>query len=768
MHQSTTLNGSWTLYFGDDDGSILTSAQDARRKNYRLIEAMVPGNVEQDLVRAGLEEDPFLADHVLEFEKYEYCNWLFERTFDADSRYEGRRVTLRFGGINTFATIILNGTVIGEAANMLIPHSFDITSSLRWHESNTLTVYIRSSMNQARQLTYTAAVHGGEHGDEMTRLRMPPHCFGWDIMPRLLSAGLWRSVTLEYTDGEKLDDLYLTTIKGDEKKARLHLSYTFSSDRTRLPLYRIRIEGRCQDRLFAAEQTTHFISNTLNIAVDEPLLWWPRGYGDQPLYDVTVTLWHDDVLCDRRTFKFGIRTATVDACFDLDKPQRFQVLVNGKPVFIRGSNWVPLSALHSLDESKVERAINFACDCGCNALRCWGGNVYECERFYELCDEQGLLVWQDFSMACSGQPSDDEYARSIEQEATIVVKERRNHACLLLWAGDNEVDAVVYKNFPKGFARYNRVTREVLPRVVAAHDPYRYYLPSSPYMPAEYDHALQGPEQHLWGPRDDFKGDFYRHNTALFASEIGYHGCPSVSSLKQFISEDELWPFSGSRQWLVHNSERPLYKRGYDRNELMARQVAILFGQTPADLGDFVFASQISQAEAKKFFIEQFRIQKGRKTGLIWWNVIDGWPQISDAVVDYYAKPKLAWHIIRRCQQDVQFMLDEYRDWKHRLIAVNDTLQAVEGVYQVTDFTTGEHVLEDRFRLEPDARAELADFVVNPSRQALYLIKWQIGDKVCHSHYVAGRYPFNLEQFRIWMTAVAALEPVFDLSETCG
>jgi beta-mannosidase len=768
MHQTETLNGTWTLYFGEDDGSILTSAQDATVKNYRQIDASVPGNVELDLVRAGIAEDPFFADHVLAFEAYEYCCWLFERKFTPDSRQEGRQVMLRFGGINTFATILLNGTVLGETGNMLIPHSFDITSDIRWHESNTLVVFIRPAMNQARRMTCTAAVHGGEHSDEMTRLRMPPHCFGWDIMPRLLSAGLWRPVTLEYADGERLEDLYLTTTQADEQQARLYFAYTFASDRVRLPLYRIQVEGRCQDRLFTAEQTTHFVSNALNLTVDKPLLWWPRGYGDQPLYDVTVSLWRGDELCDRRNFRFGIRTATVDACFDLDKPQRFQVMVNEKPIFIRGSNWVPLSALHSLDESRVDNAINLACDCGCNALRCWGGNVYESERFYALCDEKGLLVWQDFSMACSGQPADDDYARIIGQEATIIVKERRSHACLLLWAGDNEVDAVVYKNYPKGFARYNRITREVLPRVVASHDPYRFYLPSSPYMPAEYDHALQGPEQHLWGPRDDFKGDFYRRNNAVFASEIGYHGCPSVTSLRTFITEDELWPFTGSRQWLVHNSERPLYRRGYDRNELMARQVAILFGQVPGNLADFVFASQVSQAEAKKFFIEQFRLQKGRKTGLIWWNVIDGWPQISDAVVDYYARPKLAWHIIRRCQQDVQLMIDEYDAWKHRLVAVNDTFKPVGGTWQVTDFASGEQVLAGRFELEPDARKELGAFTANPSHQALYLIRWQIGDQIYHNHYIAGRYPFGLEQFRVWMQAIAALAPAFDLSETLG
>ncbi len=260
-----------------------------------------------------------------------------------------------------------------------------------------------------------------------------------------------------------------------------------------------------------------------------------------------------------------------------------------------------------------------------------------------------------------------------------------------------------------------------------------------------------------------FKGDFYRLNTALFASEIGYHGCPSADSLRKFITADELWPFAGSRQWLVHNSERPLYKRGYDRNELMAKQVAILFGKVPEGLDDFVFASQVSQAEAKKFFIEQFRMQKGKKTGLIWWNVIDGWPQISDAVVDYYYTPKLAWHIIGRSQQDVQLMIDEYIAWKHRLIAVNDTFKDVSGSYQVTHHESGTCVAEGNFTLEPDARVELDSFSANPSHQGLYLIAWQIGDRRFHNHYVAGRYPYNLVQFRGWMQVIAGLEPAFKL-----
>ena len=515
MIQETKLNGTWNLFFGEDDGQIHTGGAAALKAGYRQIAAAVPGNVELDLVAAGLENDPFLGTNVLGYEKYEYANWLFERTFKPDPAQKGKNAFLVLGGVNTCATVFLNGVKLGETNNMLVAHEFDLGRILDWDGENTVAVMIRSAMNEARRQDYPAAFHGAEHSDEMIRLRMPPHSFGWDIMPRLLSAGLWRDVAIQYRTGERIRDIYLYTAALQPERAQLELAYTIASDLPRLPVYRIRIEGRCGDSRFLCEQETHFISNRLSIAVDKPALWWPRGYGEANLYDVAISLWRGSLLCDSRSIKFGIRTAAVDSCFDLDKPQQFVVKVNGERIFVRGSNWVPLSALHSLDVQRVGRAVGLACECGCNTLRCWGGNVYESALFYDLCDERGLLVWQDFTMACSGQPSDDAFARVIEQEATQVVKNLRNHACLLLWAGDNEVDATVYQHFPKGFARHNRITREVLPRVIAAHDPMRYYLPSSPYMPSDYDHYMQGPEQHLWGPRDDFKGDFYRLNKAV-------------------------------------------------------------------------------------------------------------------------------------------------------------------------------------------------------------------------------------------------------------
>ena len=259
---------------------------------------------------------------------------------------------------------------------------------------------------------------------------------------------------------------------------------------------------------------------------------------------------------------------------------------------------------------------------------------------------------------------------------------------------------------------------------------------------------------------------FYRLNTAQFASEIGYHGCPAVSSLKKFISEDELWPMKGSRQWLVHNTEHPRYSRGFDRNELMAKQVRMLFGEMPEKIEDFAFASQFSQAEAKKFFIEQFRMKKWDKTGIIWWNLIDGWPQISDSVVDYYFHAKLAYHFIARSQRDVQVVMDEYKSWEHAVWAVNDTLSEVKITCHVTDGESGEMLLEKESVIPGNGKILLGSITANLVDERLYIMSWEVNGEAYNNHYISRKGYLNLERARAWVDKLAGMSPAFN-AEDC-
>jgi len=369
-------------------------------------------------------------------------------------------------------------------------------------------------------------------------------------------------------------------------------------------------------------------------------------------------------------------------------------------------------------------------------------------------------VWQDFSMACAIYPQTPEFLEVMRKEAISVVRKLRNHPSLTLWSGDNEIDASFYD---AGLdPAHNKITREILPQVVFQDDPYRPYLPSSPYMSPEViatGNLKLMPEDHLWGPRDYFKSPFYTQHTAHFVSEIGYHGCPSLSSIKRFIDAQHLWPWQDNPQWVLHSTD--MTGNPY-RIKLMASQVKELFGVVPDDAQDFILASQVSQAEAKKFFIEMTRLNKWRSTGLIWWNVMDGWPQFSDAIVDYYFNKKLAYYYIRRVQQPVCVMVDEPKDWYCRVVAGDDSREDATGHYRVWDADSGDTLLEGNYAVKANDNLELGRIPVFHSGKRLFLIEWTANGKKFTNHYLQGFPPFSLDQYKSWLLKIAALQSDFD------
>ncbi len=314
----------------------------------------------------------------------------------------------------------------------------------------------------------------------------------------------------------------------------------------------------------------------------------------------------------------------------------------------------------------------------------------------------------------------------------------------------------------------NLISKQVLPQVCAAEDPYRPYLPSSPYVsPEAYRRGAREqkllPEQHLWGPRDYFKSRYYSECTAHFASEIGYHGCPNVSSLRRFIDADHLWPWKDNAQWRVHAADQVPGGGPYQyRVKLMANQVRELFGEEPSTLEEFAVASQVSQAEAKKYLIELFRMGKWRRTGIIWWNLLDCWPQLSDAVVDYYFSRKLAYWYIRRAQAPVHLMVGEPEDWRCRVVVGNDTLVQATGEFSVSDADSGATVLEGRFHAPANANARLGSIPVSHSDHRLFLLRWTVGGREQGSHYLLGKPPFSLVRYKAWLGSIAALPEPFD------
>ena len=457
-----------------------------------------------------------------------------------------------------------------------------------------------------------------------------------------------------------------------------------------------------------------------------------------------------------------IRVRTFSDIHLPDERGKFCFVVNGEKIFVRGTNWVPLDALHSRDAAQYESAIKLVTDANCNMIRCWGGNVYEDTRFFDLCDENGIMVWQDFAMGCAFYPQRDDFLDQFREEVTSVVLKLRNHASLALWAGNNEDDANLFWSRLQPFhldPNRDQVSRHVIPEVLYEFDGTRPYLPSSPY----YSEAVweKGsleqylPENHLWGPRGYYKDKFYTTAPCTFVSEIGYHGCPNRSSLEKMMTAEGLYPWTEGRQWndeWITKSTRRFVAWGptMDRNNLMLNQVNILFGSVPDDLDEFVFASQSVQAEAMKYFVEMWRGRKFERTGIIWWNVRDGWPIISDAVVDYYGSKKLAYYFLSNVQKNVCVFVNDPVDGAYPLVAVNDTRHPAEGTVTVTDVATGREVFKGSYRVGANGRETIARLPVLEG-QGMLLIRYEADGERFGNHYLYGEPPYDLKEYRNWL-----------------
>lgn len=730
------LNGIWNLS-GKREG--------APEAEMLYLKGNVPGCVQLDLSSAGyLPTDLYMGENILETEKFEDYEWWYKTKFQAPKEREN--VYLVFEGVDCIAEYFLNGEKIGESKNMLISHEFKIDDYLIDGE-NMLTVHILSAVLAAHREEYSVfSMMAWCNGAVETGVRRAPHSNGWDIMPRAVTSGIWRDVKIEVRDKINFSQLYFFT---DTIKATA--LYELNCDFSELRDVEIVLSGKCGESTFETKSKVGYRkAGRIDIKINNPKTWWPYGYGDANVYDVTAKIYYKGELIHEEETSFGLRTVKLDRTDLTDgKNGKFRFIINGVEVMCLGSNWVALDAFHSRDAERYDKALALVKDIGCNILRCWGGNVYEDHKFFDFLDRNGIMVWQDFSMACRIYPENEAYKKLIRDEATTVVRKLRNHPSIILWAGDNEVDEMV-----KGFSdpSLNTLTREVLPEVVHLNDFARPYLASSPYISGEAykstDKNLDCPEAHLWGPRDYYKSSYYKDSKAHFVSECGYHGCPSLESIKKFITPEKIWPYKNNSEWILHSCDQ----NGNDsRVMLMDKQVRQLFGTVPENPENYIIASQISQAEADKYFIERIRIGRPKKCGIIWWNLIDGWPEMSDAVVDYYFEKKLAYGYIKRAQAPFTIAAGEIASWNLPIYACNNALTEKRGNFKVIDTDTDKVIYEGSFTAQKNATTLIARLPVFYSEQKILIFRWEIDGKEGFNHYLCGFPPFSLEKYKTVM-----------------
>ena len=769
---NTSKGVKWELYFGLQDQHAPDTPHELLTSSFKKIEATVPGNVEVDLELAGLIKDPKIGNNVYELREFELYRWWYRCKFEKPKVHNGHRVELRFDGIDCITDIWLNDKRIGKTENMFVEYRFDVTDFLK--NKNELFISIHSAVLEGRK--YQREFWGVRYdalGGESVNIRKAAHAYGWDILPRLVSAGIWKDVKLEIIPPTDFKAVYWVTkaVNIEQRTASLYVDWEFATDRLDVDdlTLKIQILNKKQtvfDQSFKIYSTVfrNRINDLQNIN-----FWWPRGYGEANLYDAVLQILdaNGKILAENQQI-IGIRIAKLintDAN-TRDQPGEFVFEINHEKIFVKGTNWVALDALHSRDKEHIKPCVDMLIDLNCNMIRMWGGNVYEQDEFYDLCDMHGIMVWHDFMMGCTMYPQDDEFFKKIEEEASKAISRIRHHPSLVLWAGNNENDVSLEWENDQPHIDPNKdiISRQLLSEMVRRLDPKTTYLPSSPYISSEA-FRLAGnridqeyaPEQHLWGPRGYYKAPYYTQNIAKFVSEIGYHGCPNRESLEKMFDKDFVYPWTNKKdfkwndQWQTKAvRSHPYATETIKRNDLMTNQIKCVFTEVPTDLDQFVMASQIIQAEAKKYFIEFWRMNKGERNGILWWNLRDGWPVISDAIVDYYYSKKLAYHYIKRVQTDICVMIGDATKHGHPVVIVNDTLKEVTGHFSIKDADTQKVLFKQNFEVSKSGKTE-EGFIPKTIKPKLWLIEWSIGNTNYFNHYFAYQPHIDLNVYLKWL-----------------
>ncbi|MDD4772596.1 MAG: hypothetical protein PHZ09_03220, partial [Eubacteriales bacterium] len=569
--QKIDLNGEWKLAYAPNssvaaDNFYLNTVLSIKTSGYKSVDAIVPGNFELDLYRAGIIGDPYYSTNTLEIQKLECLHLYYYKEFYFDGNLD--ELYLHFEGIDTVSEIYVNGRHIASTENMFIAHEFPLRC-LR-AGINEIVVHIKPAVIEARKTEVPPSSNSLPYNYDSLYIRKAGSMFGWDIMPRIVSGGIWRDVYIESKPKERIENVFVYTrsINAEHNYADITFHYNLKIDGDIIGDYSIKAYGSCGDSSFEAINRLWFTSGKLGVRINNCKLWFPRNYGNPDLYDIVFDLYKGSELLDSYKMRFGVRIVELNRTSTTDREGNgeFCIKINDKRIFAMGTNWVPVDAFHSNDVNRIPEITPMLNDLNCNIVRMWGGNVYEHESFYEFCDENGIMIWQDFAMGCAVYPQEKKFLDILEPEIISIVKKYRNHASLVIWAGDNECDyAYMSWGGIKRNPNDNVITRRLIPDLLNIHDFTRPYLPSSPYIDNEaYTSSKPLSEEHLWGPRDYFKGEYYKNTVCHFASETGYHGCPSPDSLRKFIAPEKLWHWFDEEQnranddWLTHASSMEL------------------------------------------------------------------------------------------------------------------------------------------------------------------------------------------------------------------
>lgn len=619
-----SLNGPWTL---DIPGSA-----------FMAVPAEVPGSVYHDLLTAGRIPDPFYRDNETEALKLMEYDFHYSRAFQVDGELlDCGAVLLRCEGLDTLAAVYINGAEAGRADNMHRTWEFDVKDLLREGE-NTIAVHFASPTKFIRESYAADPADGTADAMEGFPSLRKAHCmFGWDWGPRLPDAGIWRDISLVGVDTARIRDVLVKQFHRDGRAA-LEID-THITRLTDAPA-EVRVSVTAPDGTVLTGA-----GETCRIEIPDPQLWWPAGYGGQPLYRVEVELISGGTRLDGWSHRIGLRTMTVSRVKS-EHGESFSHCVNGVDVFAMGMDYIPEdNLLPRVTPERTRRLLEDARAANVNTIRVWGGGYYPDDYFYDICDELGLLVWQDFMFACAVYNLTEAFEETITAEFVDNIRRLRSHPSLALWCGNNEMEQFagsgLWIKAMRQKSDYIKMFQYIIPKVLKKEDPQAFYWPSSPSSGGDFDE-----------PGDPSRGDVhdwdvwhglkpftdYRNYLFSYVSEFGFQSFPCMETIESFTLPEDRNIFS----YIMEKHQRNATANG---------RIVTYLSQTylyPATLDKLVYASQLLQAQAMQYGVEHWRRNRGRCMGAVIWQLNDCWPVASWAGIDYFGRWKALQYYARR------------------------------------------------------------------------------------------------------------------------
>ena len=603
--------------------------------------ATIPGFVHLDLYDNDLIEDPFYRDNENQLQWIQDKAWEYKAAFTLDSEFlKNNKITLNFSGIDTYADVYLNDSLIKICDNFFVTHSIESKSLLKLN--NELLFVFKPTVELSLQLSENAPFE--LLGEERVYVRKPQFHFGWDWGPKLIGCGITEQVKLVASNTAQISNIYISTLSITDSLAemRLELEIANATNET----YSINFLGE-----------THSITSgnsIINFAVNNPKLWWPRAYGGQKNKNFEIILRNSNgQIIDKKKEKYAIRKIELIQEED-ELGKGFKFKVNGQNVYAKGANWIPLDFFHTrVDSNQYRKALNDVANSNMNMLRVWGGGIYEDEYFYDLCDSLGILVWQDFMFACAMYPGDDKFMESVEVEATQQIKRLRKHPSIALWCGNNENSEGWNRwgwqanrseaEINTIWTDYQNLFNKLLPNLVDSLSTTNYWESSPEYGRGDPKHQFTG-DAHYWGVWHDAEPfENFEKKVPRFMSEYGFQSFPEMSTIELFALEED------------YNLDSKVMKthQKHPRGNSLIKEYMLRDFKEPADFESFVYLSQILQADGMRIGMEAHRRARPYNMGTLYWQFNDCWPVASWSSRDYYGNWKALQYTAKRSYEDL-------------------------------------------------------------------------------------------------------------------